>query len=66
MPDSGDKQMAYRIEKYDISKDYPEKNGAWRIAGRRKTKRGAVKLIRKLTTCGYDRDTSIYVEKEER
>ena len=55
--------MTYRVEKYDT--DFDKDIGTWRIAGRRKTKRGAVMLIRKLLSCGYDRDSSIYVEKEQ-
>jgi|GEM_PF-6422909 len=45
----------YQINRWD--------NAAWRSFAKRKTKRGAVKAIRKLQSMGYDRDTSISAEK---
>ena len=52
----------YEIRVWNINSDW---KGKWRLWCRRKTKPGAVRVVRRLERQGYDRDTSIYVERIE-
>ena len=52
----------YRITTYDVNSD-PNKDGKWSVYAARVRKWTIRKILRKLYAGGYDRETSIRVER---